>query len=343
MVDISSKEVTVRSACAQSQIQLTEEMRPYFSGKELILKKGPVFQTAIIAATMAVKKTSEIIPFCHPLPIESCKITISHDENLRVTILCEVKTIAKTGIEMEALHGAMTAALTIYDMCKALSHKMTIGSTQLISKTGGKRTLLSAPLYGLVLTGGKSTRMKSDKALLNYHNLPQAQFMRELLLPFCQEVYLSARRNQWEGSKLEKLPTLQDTHEDAGPIAGLLAAFERHPEANWLVLACDLPFINKRTLEHLLANFDPSAAATCFRNKDEEFPEALCAIYTPQSHAIIQKAFAQGIRCPVKILKNSGCKMLEPQADFNLANVNTPAEFNQAMTQKIHEAENEIR
>jgi cyclic pyranopterin phosphate synthase len=98
-----------------------------------------VFQTAIIAGTMAVKKTSELIPFCHPLPIEKCKITIAADEQQRVVIDCTVRVHHKTGVEMEALTGASVAALAIYDMCKGLSHDIVIESTQLIEKTGGKR------------------------------------------------------------------------------------------------------------------------------------------------------------------------------------------------------------
>lgn len=334
MVDVSSKEITDRSACAQSQIQLTEEMRPYFNGDEIVLKKGPVFQTAIIAATMAVKRTSDIIPFCHPLAIEGCKLSINHDEDLLVTIRCEVKTRGKTGVEMEALHGAMTAALTIYDMCKAVSHEMVIGQTRLLSKTGGKRTILQRPLYGLVLTGGKSSRMKTDKALLSYHGKPHAEYLRETLLPFCKEVYLSTSRDQWQGTSLASLPTIEDLHPGEGPMSGLLSAFARHPDANWFVVACDLAHFTTKTAQHLLGEFDPGAPVTCFRNKDEDFPEALCAIYTPQAQKIFENAFKEGLRCPVKVIRNSEAKVLYPHQDINLANINTPSEF--------HEVRNEI-
>src|SRR5690606_9863859 len=101
---------------------LPPEFAGLSSGNEIHLKKGPVFQTAIIAGTMAVKKTHEVIPFCHQIPIEGCKFNITLSNDLRITIRCEVRTTYKTGVEMEALHGAMTAALTIYDMCKAISH-----------------------------------------------------------------------------------------------------------------------------------------------------------------------------------------------------------------------------
>ena len=257
MVDVTSKDTSIRMARAQSQIQLPSEMKVYLKDNELVMKKGPVFQTAIIAGTMAAKKTHELIPFCHQIPVESCKFDISFDENLLVTILCQVKTTYRTGVEMEALHGAMTAALTIYDMCKAVSPYMTIKETKLLSKTGGKKTMLDRPTFGIVLTGGKSERMKRDKALIEYKGMPHAEYIHSLLKNYCDEVYLSARPNQWSGTSLAALPTLPDTVEGKGPIAGILSAFEKHPEANWLVVACDLVHFNQQTIEMLLSQHNP--------------------------------------------------------------------------------------
>lgn len=137
MVDVSNKIVTQREATAQSNILLTQEIVAQFKDGEITSKKGPVLQTAIIAGTMAVKKTAELIPFCHPLAIEKC--TFKTDLNgLLLSIFCTVKVSGKTGVEMEALVGASTAALTVYDMCKALSHDLVIQETKLVSKTGGK-------------------------------------------------------------------------------------------------------------------------------------------------------------------------------------------------------------
>ena len=141
MVDVSNKDTTTRMAKAQSIIQLPDELRDYISGDEVVVKKGPVFQTAIIAGTMAVKKTHEIIPFCHQIPVESCKFNIEILLDLKIKIDCTVKTSFKTGVEMEALYGASAAALTIYDMCKAVSHKIEILETKLLSKSGGKRDI----------------------------------------------------------------------------------------------------------------------------------------------------------------------------------------------------------
>ncbi len=140
MVDVSDKNVTTRLAVAETTVKLPENIKKMFQNGDIQSKKGPVFQTAIIAGVMAAKKTHELIPFCHPIAIENCKINIQSDHNQDVVIRCECKINSKTGVEMEALTGASVAALTIYDMCKAMSHNITICETKLISKTGGKST-----------------------------------------------------------------------------------------------------------------------------------------------------------------------------------------------------------
>jgi len=138
MVDVSNKSATDREAHARTIIYLPGEIVAELNGDEISTKKGPVFATAIIAGVMAAKKTHELIPFCHPLGLENCKITIEVVQQ-RAVIDCRCKVHHKTGVEMEALTGAMIAALTVYDMCKAMSHDIVIGETRLISKTGGKR------------------------------------------------------------------------------------------------------------------------------------------------------------------------------------------------------------
>jgi cyclic pyranopterin phosphate synthase len=256
MVDVTDKKMSHRMACAETKIQLPELMRPYFVGQELILKKGPVFQTAIIAGTMAVKRTFEFIPFCHQIPVESCKIDISINENLLVTVTCRVKTTFKTGVEMEALHGSTIAALTIYDMCKALSHDILLKETKLLYKTGGKHTLLGRPTHGLVLTGGKSERMGEAKALINYKGKAHAGYISDILAQYCDRVFLSAQPGQWEGSELSGYPVLHDEFDHGGPINGMLSAFRHDPNANWIVVACDLIHFNHQTVEKLLSHFE---------------------------------------------------------------------------------------
>ncbi len=138
MVDVSAKQETHRTAKAQSLVRLPPEILKTANNGEILSKKGPVFQTAIIAGTMAAKKTSELIPFCHPINLENCKIKIELTENGLVQIEAETRVSGKTGVEMEALTAASVAALTIYDMCKAVSKGIEILETKLIEKTGGK-------------------------------------------------------------------------------------------------------------------------------------------------------------------------------------------------------------
>lgn len=144
MVDVSTKERSYRTASAQSLIEVGPAVMALLTDGEIQSKKGPVFHTAIIAGTMAAKKTSDLIPFCHPLPLEKCKISIEAGENNIIAITCTCVTTARTGIEMEALAGAMGAALTLYDMCKAVSKDMRILETKLLSKTGGKSDFQSS-------------------------------------------------------------------------------------------------------------------------------------------------------------------------------------------------------
>ena len=138
MVDVSHKDVTEREACARTLVEFPAEIANRFSGGDIETAKGPVFATAIIAGVMAAKRTHELIPFCHPLGLDDCRISIELDEKNRAVIDCTCKVRHRTGVEMEALTGASVAALTVYDMCKALSHDITIRETRLVSKSGGK-------------------------------------------------------------------------------------------------------------------------------------------------------------------------------------------------------------
>jgi cyclic pyranopterin phosphate synthase len=138
MVDVGDKTVTTRTAVARAVVVFPADA-VLRSGDVLRTKKGPVFDTAIIAGVMAAKKTHDLIPFCHPLPLEDCKIAIEWGEGNEAVIECSVRATHKTGVEMEALTGATVAALTIYDMCKALTHGIAIREVTLLEKTGGKR------------------------------------------------------------------------------------------------------------------------------------------------------------------------------------------------------------
>lgn len=144
MVDVGAKQVTERAAVARAVVRFPAHALEE-TGRELRTKKGPVFDTAIIAGVMAAKRTYELIPFCHPIPLEDCKIAIEWGSSGEILIDCAVRATHKTGVEMEALTGASVAALTVYDMCKALTHGIRIESVALLSKTGGKRDYHAAP------------------------------------------------------------------------------------------------------------------------------------------------------------------------------------------------------
>ena len=141
MVNVSDKKVTKRTAIARGTMFLGREVVSHFSNDELMTKKGPVFQTAIIAGIQGVKKTSEMIPMCHPLLINGVDINISIVDEESVEVECKVTIEGKTGVEMEALTGVNIACLTIYDMCKAVDRSMEIGAIRLTHKSGGKSGL----------------------------------------------------------------------------------------------------------------------------------------------------------------------------------------------------------
>ncbi|MCA6073491.1 cyclic pyranopterin monophosphate synthase MoaC [Fulvivirga sedimenti] len=139
MVDVSEKAVTARTAVAQTIVVLDEAIMDRLENDEIHTKKGPVFQTAILAGIMGAKRTSDLIPLCHPIGLDNCEVNIVVNERREVVITCTARVTGRTGVEMEALTGASVAALTIYDMCKGFSHEIEIRETKLLKKTGGKR------------------------------------------------------------------------------------------------------------------------------------------------------------------------------------------------------------
>jgi cyclic pyranopterin phosphate synthase len=139
MVDVGAKRVTARAATAEARVVFPRAVAKKLRKHDLRSATGSIVDTAIIAGTMAVKRTHELIPFCHPLAIERCTFEIDFGDTDTLTIRCTVGVTHKTGVEMEALTGASVAALTVYDMCKALSHEIVIGGVRLVEKSGGKR------------------------------------------------------------------------------------------------------------------------------------------------------------------------------------------------------------
>jgi cyclic pyranopterin phosphate synthase len=145
MVDVSAKPATAREASAECRVRFPADVAAQLRASGLKSAKGGIDETAIIAGTMAVKRTSDLVPFCHPLPIDGCRIAIDWHSERELRIACSVRTTHRTGVEMEALTGATIAALTVYDMCKALSHRIVIGPAKLLGKRGGKHDFGAVP------------------------------------------------------------------------------------------------------------------------------------------------------------------------------------------------------
>ena len=186
---------------------------------------------------------------------------------------------------------------------------------------------MSAPLHGLVLAGGRSTRMGRDKAALAYHGRSQLEAAWALLAPRVAACFVSVRSDQVGDPARAQHPQIVDGPEVAGPAAGILAAQRAHPQAAWLVLACDLPFLDAGTLDHLLAARDPAKLATAFRSAHDGLPEPLCAVYEPAAAPHFARHVGEGRSCPRKFLLTHDVKVIDlPRADA-LDNVNSADEY----------------
>jgi len=186
---------------------------------------------------------------------------------------------------------------------------------------------MSAPLYGLVLAGGRSTRMGRDKATLAYHGRSQLEAAWALIAPRTASCFVSVRTDQVGDPARAQHPQIVDGADVAGPAAGILAAQRAHPQAAWLVLACDLPFLDPGTLDALLAARDPAKLATAFRSAHDGLPEPLCAIYEPAAAPHFARQVAAGRSCPRKFLITHEVTLVDlPQARA-LDNVNSADEY----------------
>ncbi len=183
------------------------------------------------------------------------------------------------------------------------------------------------PLKALILAGGRSKRMGEDKGALNYHGKSQVARVHELLTPLVDEVYVSCRADQTNEDHLRDFPQLHDKFLDMGPMGGILSAFDLDASASWLVVACDLPFINSDTLNMLLGKRDRLKAASCFINPTRGWPEPLCTVWEPKSAAVLYQLLAVGYRCPRKVLMNTAIEALDLENLNALDNANTPEEY----------------
>ncbi|MBW8887076.1 MAG: NTP transferase domain-containing protein [Fibrobacteres bacterium] len=189
----------------------------------------------------------------------------------------------------------------------------------------------AAPLYGLVLGGGRSERMGTDKAALAYHGKPQIRHSLELLEPLCARAFVSCRAEQAADPVFAGLPQIHDAFLGMGPMGGILSALRAHPGAAFLVIACDLPFLDAATLESLARGREPLRAATAFAGPQDGLPEPLCAIYEPRAYARALQLLGQGVDCPRKFILNSSAAILTAPDMRALRNVNDPGDYREAL------------
>ena len=184
-------------------------------------------------------------------------------------------------------------------------------------------------LYGLVLAGGRSSRMNKDKAALNFHGITQVEYCYGLLALLAEKVFVSNRPDQQQDLLQKKFPQIHDEPHfvGAGPLAGILSAQHKYPEAAWLVLACDLPFVDRNTLDFLIAQRDPQKLATAFTSAHDKLPEPLCAIYEAHSAKALLSYLMDGQKCPRKFMIKHDVKLLELPDKMALDNINTPEEL----------------
>ena len=190
-------------------------------------------------------------------------------------------------------------------------------------------------ILGLVLAGGKSTRMGRDKGLLSYHGIPQREYLYQQMRPLCREVFLSIRPEQ-EDTIPGGFACITDENKYRGPLNGLLSAHHAYPDAAWLVVACDLPLVDRGVLEYLLARRNPNAMATAFATRKTGLPEPLAAIWEPhglkaaESHLQTSES-----SCPRKFLINTETALVYPEDDLWVANANEPEEY-EALLDKLN-------
>lgn len=182
------------------------------------------------------------------------------------------------------------------------------------------------PLNGLVLTGGRSTRMGQDKSQLIYHKKPQREHLTDLLRPFCDTVFWSVNAGQAAELSEGEQPLIVDGFDIPGPLNGILSAFRQDPTAAWLIVACDMPLLTETSLKALVGGRDTAKPATAFYDSNGQFPEPLLSIWEPAIAPIIQTALASGYYAPRPILMLADCHLLTVSDVRELLNVNKPAE-----------------
>ena len=196
---------------------------------------------------------------------------------------------------------------------------------RMTDRVGGRR------LLGLVLAGGRSRRMGSDKALLRHGGKSQLEHAVELLEAVTDAVFVSTRRDQQEEPERARFATIPDRYDNLGPVAGILSAMHAQPDADWLVVACDLPNLDRPTLEYLVEHADNKRPFTAFESSYDGLPEPLCAIYRSGSEERLRNFVDEGIVCPRKMLIRSDTQLLAQPNASALDNVNTPEDLGRSV------------
>jgi len=195
---------------------------------------------------------------------------------------------------------------------------------------------IKSKISGLILAGGFSRRMGRDKALLDFHGKPQLEHVNELLEKYCEKVFLSKREGQ---EAYRGFSSINDAPEfsDHGPLGGILSAMKEYPQANWLVIACDLPNITDETIQTLLTMRDPQKTATAYISTHDDLPEPLCAVWEAHAFDSILKLFNEGVHCPRKVLIKSDTCLIQQKDPRWLNNINTLQEYERSKSRDRHD------
>ncbi len=274
------------------------QFRPLFDGCDALLINGNHFEAA------------QQIVFIDPRKEESLQRKLDRLTDVQAFVLA---------------HGQND----IYDFLKeavpnwAELPKVSIDAPGLIAQIIGQQLEAAiVPLNGLVLAGGKSQRMGQDKALLDYHGMPQQEHLYQLLSECCADTFLSLRPEQDEPPF--EVSVIRDTFTGLGPMGAILSAFRQAPDSAWLVVAVDLPLVDAAVLDELIGQRNPSKVATAFHNPATDFPEPLIAIWEPRAYPVLLQFLAQGYSCPRKVLINSDMESVEIDNPIVLRNANRP-------------------
>ncbi|WP_339903881.1 NTP transferase domain-containing protein [uncultured Cyclobacterium sp.] len=302
-VELRDKIVFKRLDRKQEQVSVFEQ-REWLNNQELVLINANHFKAKDQVLVIDPKK---------PMEKKLSKIT-----RVRLLVLQEGQSIIPEYIKEHIHDWEQLPVVNIAEVDKIVSF--------IKEFTDANR----AEVNGLVLIGGKSSRMNRDKSGLTYHDKSQKDHVSDLLQKHCKKVFLSCNEVQHERLQ-EKYLTIKDKIEGLGPMGGILSAFMGNPDAAWLSVACDLPFLTEETIAFLLKNRNPSKLATVFLDSDGKFPEPLITIWEPRAYPVLLRYLSQGYSCPRKVLINSEVEILQAPDVREFQNVNDPEAYASAL------------